>query len=58
MPIAFPTLLKMLLRDESGAAMLEYALIVALVSVFTIAGLTALGQNINALFLQIAQILG
>ena len=36
-----------LLRDEEGATLVEYALIVALVSVAAIAALTLLGQNAN-----------
>ena len=36
-----------LLRDEEGATLVEYALIVALVSVAAIAALTLLGGNAN-----------
>ena len=37
-----------MLRDEEGATLVEYALIVALVSVAAIAALTLLGGNANA----------
>ena len=36
-----------MLRDDEGATLVEYALIVALVSVAAIAALTLLGQNAN-----------
>ena len=37
-----------LFRDEEGASMPEYALLVALIAVVVIAGATLLGNNINA----------
>ena len=37
-----------MLRDDDGATLVEYALIVALVSVAAIAALTLLGGNANA----------
>jgi pilus assembly protein Flp/PilA len=37
-----------LFRDEEGASMPEYALLVALIAVVVIAGATALGSNINS----------
>jgi pilus assembly protein Flp/PilA len=36
-----------LLKDDEGASLVEYALIVALVSVVAIAGLKLLGSNAN-----------
>ena len=38
------------LRREEGQAMVEYALILALVSVVSILALTAIGTNVNAIF--------
>jgi pilus assembly protein Flp/PilA len=38
------------LRSEEGQAMVEYALILGLVSVVSILALTAIGTNVNALF--------
>src|SRR5688572_16499918 len=38
------------LRREEGQAMVEYALILALISVVAIAALTAIGTNVNEIF--------
>jgi pilus assembly protein Flp/PilA len=38
------------LKREDGQAMVEYALILGLVSVVAIAALTAIGTNVNAIF--------
>jgi pilus assembly protein Flp/PilA len=38
------------LRSEEGQAMVEYALILALVSVIAIVALTAIGTNVNLIF--------
>ena len=38
------------LRREEGQAMVEYALILALVSVVSILALTAIGTNVNLIF--------
>jgi len=43
-----------LLRDEEGATAIEYGLIAGLVSVVIIGALTLLGNNLSALFEQIA----
>jgi len=45
------------LKDEEGAALPEYALLVALIAVVCIVAVTVLGQQINALFLQLAGML-
>ena len=37
-------------KDESGAAMVEYGLLVGLVAVVCIVGVTQLGTNINDVF--------
>jgi pilus assembly protein Flp/PilA len=41
------------LRSEEGQAMVEYALILALISVIAIAALTAIGTSVNEIFLAI-----
>lgn len=43
-----------IVRDEEGAAMAEYGLLVALIAVVCIAGVTLLGGNLNARFNQVA----
>ena len=47
-------LLKWLWRDEDGAAMVEYALLVALIALVAIVGVTATGTGINAQFSKIS----
>jgi pilus assembly protein Flp/PilA len=37
-------------RKEEGQAMVEYALILGLISVISIVALTAIGTSVNALF--------
>jgi pilus assembly protein Flp/PilA len=39
-----------LIRDEDGATMVEYGLLVALVAMVALAGVSALGININTLY--------
>lgn len=41
-------------RDEDGAALIEYGLIAALVAVAAIAGLTAVGNQLSAMFTSIS----
>jgi pilus assembly protein Flp/PilA len=41
-------------RSERGAALVEYALLVALIAVVCIAAITLLGNNANSKFSQIA----
>jgi pilus assembly protein Flp/PilA len=42
--------LKTLREDEKGQALVEYALILALVSVVAIVTLTAIGTNVDTIF--------
>lgn len=42
------------LREEEGVTAIEYALIAALIAVVIIAGATAVGLNVNAMFTYIA----
>ncbi|MSO77709.1 MAG: Flp family type IVb pilin [Alphaproteobacteria bacterium] len=43
-----------LIRDESGAAAIEYGLIAGLIAVVIIAGATTLGGTLNTLFTTVA----
>jgi pilus assembly protein Flp/PilA len=45
------------MRDESGQGLVEYALIIALVSIALIASLTTLKNNINNVFNRIGTVL-
>lgn len=47
-------LIKQFLKDEDGAAAIEYALIAALIAMAIVIGATALGGSINAFFSSIA----
>ena len=42
------------LQDEEGAAMVEYALLVALIALVAIVGVSATGTSINAQFAKIS----
>ena len=44
------TVIKTFLNDESGATMIEYGLVAALVSVAAIVALTALGGSLKQIF--------
>ncbi len=44
------TTLNTMLRDEEGATMVEYGLLVALIALVAIIGVTLLGKNLNTLF--------
>lgn len=39
-----------LMQDESGATMIEYGLIAALISVAAIGALTAMGESVDGIF--------
>ena len=45
-------------RDEEGQALIEYALIVALISVVAIAALTAIGLNVQTILNAVGDALG
>jgi len=42
------------LRDEDGATAVEYGIMVALIAVVIIVAVTAVGQNLSALFNRVA----
>lgn len=42
--------LKSLIRDEEGAAMVEYAILLGLIAVVSIGIITALGQTVSGVF--------
>ena len=44
------TLIRSLIRDEEGATMVEYGLLVALIAMVAFAGVSALGINISTLY--------
>ena len=44
--------------EEEGQGLVEYALILVLISVVAIAAMTVVGQNVQAVFNQIAGVLG
>ena len=50
--------LRNFIKNEEGATMVEYALMVALIAVVCIAAVTLLGGNANAKFNQIATAVG
>ena len=48
------TTLKTMIRDEEGATMVEYGLLVALIALVAIVGVTLLGTNLTTLFNTVA----
>jgi pilus assembly protein Flp/PilA len=42
------------LRDEEGATMVEYGLMVALIAIVCITAVTAIGTNLNSVFSDIS----
>ncbi len=46
--------LESITRDEEGATMVEYGLLVALIALVAIAAVTTLGSNLSALFNTVA----
>jgi len=53
-PIEWYTKMQSMLKDEKGATMVEYALMVALIAVVCIVAVTAIGTNANAVFSSIS----
>jgi pilus assembly protein Flp/PilA len=57
--LAMRSMLFRLLKDESGATMIEYGLIAALISVAAIGALTAMGESVDGIFTYVsAQLTG
>ncbi len=50
-------LVKCFRRDEEGAALAEYGLLVALIAIVCVVAVTALGTNISVAFSEIASAL-
>jgi pilus assembly protein Flp/PilA len=48
-------ILKSMLRDDEGATIVEYGLMVALVALVALAAVTLLGTNLSTLFNTVAQ---
>lgn len=46
--------IKQFIKDESGATLVEYGLLVALVALVAIVGVTKLGTNLQTMFNNIA----
>jgi pilus assembly protein Flp/PilA len=44
----------LLLRDDEGATMVEYGLLVAFIALVALVAITALGQNLSSLFNTVA----
>ena len=50
-------LLKRLFREEDGATMVEYGLLVALIAIAVIVTVTLIGRQLNVLFARVAEAL-
>jgi pilus assembly protein Flp/PilA len=48
------TTLKSMIRDEEGATMVEYGLLVALIAMVALVGVKLIGTNLNSLFTSVA----
>jgi pilus assembly protein Flp/PilA len=46
--------IKSMIRDEEGATMVEYGLLVALIAMVALAGVTILGSNLKTLYSTVA----
>jgi pilus assembly protein Flp/PilA len=46
--------LKSMIRDEGGATMVEYGLLVALIAMVALVGVTTLGSNLQSLYTTVA----
>ena len=49
---SFKTAARNFVADEEGAALVEYALLVALIAIICIIGVTTLGSKVNTKFTQ------
>ena len=49
-----PNLIARFVKDEGGATAIEYGLIAALIAVVIIAGVSAVGTNLNTMFGNVA----
>lgn len=45
-------------KDDDGASMVEYGLLVALIAIAAIAGVTLVGSNLSLLFSKVATSIG
>lgn len=52
--MAMITTLRSLVRNDEGQDLLEYALLVALIALVAVGAITLAGQNVNAIFQDIA----
>ncbi|MGA8476116.1 MAG: Flp family type IVb pilin [Candidatus Cybelea sp.] len=48
------TTLMSMIRDEEGATMVEYGLLVALIALVALAGITTLGTSLSSMFNNVA----
>jgi pilus assembly protein Flp/PilA len=48
------TTLKSMIRDEEGATMVEYGLLVAFIAIVAMVGVKALGTGLNTLFTNVS----
>jgi pilus assembly protein Flp/PilA len=48
------TVIKSMIRDEDGATMVEYGLLVALIAMVALAAVQALGINLSTIFSTVA----
>jgi pilus assembly protein Flp/PilA len=48
------TTLKSMIRDDEGATMVEYGLLVALIALVALGAVTTLGKNLSSLFNSVA----
>jgi pilus assembly protein Flp/PilA len=48
------TTLKTMIRDEEGATMVEYGLLVALIAIVALGAVTLIGKNLSTLFNTVA----
>jgi pilus assembly protein Flp/PilA len=51
------TTLRTMIRDEEGATMLEYGVLVALIAIVCLAAITAMGNNLERMFHRVSHTL-